>query len=359
MDQSLLKGPMARSIVLLILAVSVSVLFFGMISNFILAVVLGAILAGLLHPLYLSLLGKFKGVAWLAVTATILITLLVIVVPMMVFIGVLVNEAIDLTQTVTTWVNQKLENPGELQQWLESNTLFQKLAPYQEKVIAKAGELAENIATFAVNGLAGGTQATANFFLQIVVMLYAMIHFLTSGQGLLDSVFRYIPVTREDQQRLMDTFTTVTRSTIRGSLVIGVVQGALGGIAFAVAGIDGAVFWATVMMLFSLIPGIGTAIVWVPASLYLALDGRYGAAIGMFLWGGLVISTVDNILRPMLVGKDVEMPDVLVLLGTLGGLMLFGPIGVVLGPVVAALFLTVWQLYGIAIDEATDRPQTP
>jgi predicted PurR-regulated permease PerM len=157
----------------------------------------------------------------------------------------------------------------------------------------------------------------------------------------------------------METFTTVTRSTVRGSLVIGVVQGALGGIAFAVAGIEGAIFWATVMMLFSLIPGIGTAIIWGPASLYLALDGRYGAAIGMFLWGALVISTVDNVLRPMLVGKDVEMPDVMVLLGTLGGLMLFGPIGIILGPVIAALFVTVWQLYGTAIDEAMDQPQTP
>ena len=123
MSQSMIQGKMTRSIVLLVLAVAVSALFFGMIRDFLLAVIMGAILAGLLHPLYLKLLARFGGRSWLAVTATILITLAVIVIPSIVFIGILVDQAIDLGQGATAWVRQQLDNPGELQRWLEETPL--------------------------------------------------------------------------------------------------------------------------------------------------------------------------------------------------------------------------------------------
>jgi predicted PurR-regulated permease PerM len=128
--------------------------------------------------------------------------------------------------------------------------------------------------------------------------------------------------------------------------VIGVAQGALAGAAFAVAGIKGAAFWATVMAVLSILPGIGIALVWVPAAIYLMVIGKTAAGIGLAIWCGLVAGTVDNLLRPRLVGRDTEMPDLLILLATLGGLVLFGAVGIVVGPIVAALFLTIWEIYG-------------
>ena len=150
---------------------------------------------------------------------------------------------------------------------------------------------------------------------------------------------------------MLSTFVSVTRATLKGSLVIGLVQGGLAGAAFALAGVPGSLFWAVLIAVLALVPGIGPTFVYVPVLLYLVLGGSYGVAVGVGVWCFGVVSTIDNFLRPRLVGKDTKMPDLLILLGTLGGLAFFGAVGIVIGPIVAALFLTVWELYGSAVDE--------
>jgi predicted PurR-regulated permease PerM len=133
---------------------------------------------------------------------------------------------------------------------------------------------------------------------------------------------------------------------VKGTLVIGIIQGALAGFAFWVAGIDGSAFWGTIMAILSIVPGIGAALIWVPAVIYLMVTGQLLAGMLLFAWCAAVVGTIDNILRPILVGKDAKMPDLLILVGTLGGLFLFGPIGFIVGPIVCGLFLTVWDIYG-------------
>ena len=122
-------------------------------------------------------------------------------------------------------------------------------------------------------------------------------------------------------------------------------------------GIKGAVFWGTVMVVLSIIPAIGTGLVWVPAAVYLFATGQVGAGIGLTVWCVGVVGTADNFLRPRLIGKDTKMPDLLVLLGTLGGLSLFGAVGVIIGPVVAALFITIWEIYGAAFKDVLTEPK--
>jgi predicted PurR-regulated permease PerM len=161
----------------------------------------------------------------------------------------------------------------------------------------------------------------------------------------------YLPLPPEDETRMVDRFMSVSRATIKGTIIIGAIQGALGGVAFAVVGINGAAVWGTVMALLSAIPGLGHALVWVPAVIYLAATGQWGAFIGLFIWCAGVVGSVDNFLRPWLVGKDTQLPDLIILVSTLGGLLLFGPLGFILGPIVAALFVTVWDLYGAAFED--------
>ncbi|MGB6648694.1 MAG: AI-2E family transporter, partial [Bacteroidota bacterium] len=221
----------------------------------------------------------------------------------------------------------------------------------QEEINAKAGQIVAKAGSFVVKGLADITRAAAEFILMFFVMLYAMFFFLIHGQGLLDAVFRYTPLSATERARLLGTFTSVGRATLKGTLIIGIVQGGLAGLSFWVAGIEGVVFWGAVMTVLSIIPGIGSALVWVPAVIFLALNGQTGAAVGVGLWCAIVVGTVDNFLRPMLVGKDTEMPDLLVLLTTLGGLVLFGAIGILIGPIIGALYMAVWELWGSAIDE--------
>ena len=164
----------------------------------------------------------------------------------------------------------------------------------------------------------------------------------------------------EDETRMIGRFMSVSRATIKGTLIIGGIQGALGGIAFAVAGIKGAAVWGTIMAMLSAIPGLGHALVWIPVVIYLAATGQWSACIGLLVWCAGVVGSVDNFLRPWLVGKDTELPDVIILVSTLGGLVLFGPLGFIVGPIVAALFVTVWDLYGAAFaDLLPPVPEPP
>ena len=172
------------------------------------------------------------------------------------------------------------------------------------------------------------------------------LHVPRSYQGqLLSGIFSCIPVSNEDREQLTNTFSSVARATLKGTLIIGIVQGGLAGASFAIAGIQGAIFWSAVMAVLSIIPGVGTAIVWVPTVIILGLTGHVGAAIGIGLWCGIVVGTADNVLRPMLVGKDTKMSELMVLVTTLGGLTFCGAAGIVVGPVIGALFTTIWSLW--------------
>jgi predicted PurR-regulated permease PerM len=177
-------------------------------------------------------------------------------------------------------------------------------------------------------------------------MLYAMFFFLRDGRRIIEKIFYYAPLSHSDEMRVLERLTSITRATIKGTLVIGAIQGALAGFGFWVAGIEGAAFWGTIMTILSIVPGIGAALIWVPGVIYLYLTGQSLAATLLLVWCAAVVGTVDNILRPILVGKDAKIPDLLILVGTLGGLFLFGPIGFIVGPIVCGLFLTVWEIYG-------------
>ena len=184
-----------------------------------------------------------------------------------------------------------------------------------------------------------------------------MFFFLIYGRPVLDQMLYYLPLSNSDKDLMLEKFISVSRATVKGTLVIGIVQGGLAGLAFAVAGIKGAVFWGTVMVVLSIIPAVGAALVWIPAVVYLLATGEVGGGIGLLVWCGGVVGTADNFLRPRLIGQDTKMPDLLVLLGTLGGLSLFGAVGVIIGPIVAALFLTIWDIYGTAYKDVLTEPQ--
>jgi predicted PurR-regulated permease PerM len=278
--------------------------------------------------------------------ATVLLVLLVIILPMIGLVGIITAEALDVTERVRPWVEYQIQNPDELDRLLQRMPFIDQVAPYKAQVSAKLAEFAARLGTFIVNAAAATGRGTAVFFFQLFIMLYAMFIFLLDGPRLLNKILYYVPLTSADENRMVARFLSVTRATLKGTLVIGIIQGALGGLSFWVVGIEGAVFWATIMAVMSIIPGVGTGLVWVPAVIYLFAAGQTGPAIGLTVWNAAVVGSVDNVLRPWLVGKDTQMPDLLVLLGTLGGIVLFGASGIVIGPVIAALFVTVWEIYG-------------
>jgi predicted PurR-regulated permease PerM len=201
------------------------------------------------------------------------------------------------------------------------------------------------------------TRGTVAFLFHVFILLYTMFFFLMDGDRLLRKILYYLPLGDEDERRMLEKFTSVARATIKGTLLIGLAQGTLAGLAFWVVGIDGPVFWGTLMTVLSIIPGIGTGIIWLPAAIILVASGNPAKGIGLALFCGLVVGSVDNLLRPRLVGRDVQMHDLLILFGTLGGILLFGVLGFIVGPIVAALFVTVWEIYGSVFKDILPKVQ--
>lgn len=196
----------------------------------------------------------------------------------------------------------------------------------------------------ASNAVKAG-QGTLNFTLSMFLMVYLLFFFLRDGNVIIDRLVQVLPLGDARERALFARFAQVVRATVKGTFVIGAVQGTIGGITFAFLGIQGAVLWGVMMALFSLLPAVGAALIWAPAAVVLGVNGDYSSAIILVVVGVLVIGMADNLLRPLLVGRDTRMPDYLILLATLGGLGTFGISGLIIGPLIAALFITVWEMF--------------
>lgn len=188
-------------------------------------------------------------------------------------------------------------------------------------------------------------QNTFAVLLNATLALYVAFFLLRDGDTLVHLLIRALPIGDARERLLFAKFAEVTRATIKGSLVIALVQGILGGIIFAVLGISGALLWGVVMAVVSLIPAVGAALIWAPVAVYLLATGDWIAGMVLIGFGVGVIGLVDNLLRPILVGRDTKLPDYVVLLSTLGGLSLFGMNGLIIGPLVAALFIAFWEIF--------------
>ena len=332
---------------LLVLVLAISALFVALIRPFLVSLMVAAIVTGVLQPAYDWLLPHLRGRKNLTATAILLALMLVVIIPLVLFLGMVTTQAVRITQQVGPWLAEQVGAGEQIpQRLLEQFPILERLRPYQTQINARAAELTGKAGAFLASSLSAAAGGTVSFLLQLVVMLYALFCFLIDGRAILSRVMGYMPLPDQDKQLLLSRFVSVTRAMLKGTFVVGLIQGTLAGLGFAVAGIEGAVFWGTVMAVCALLPGIGAAIVWVPAVIYLALAGRTVAAIALAIWCAAIVGSVDNILRPRLVGRDADMPALLIFLGTIGGVIMFGMVGVLLGPIIAALFLSIWEMYG-------------
>jgi predicted PurR-regulated permease PerM len=333
---------------LLLLVGGITIAFLTMIRAFVLTIVLAAIFAGVCYPAYRRLVVWTGGRSALAAAATLLLALLLVLAPLVIMLGAAASEALRMTETVGPRVAQLVQEPSSLEQQLVALPGYAYVAPYREQILTRASELIGGVSSFLFDALSAGTRATALFVFHLFVLLYAMFFFLTDGPSMLDRVVPYVPLSERDKRRMLDKFVSVTRATLKGTILIGTTQGILSGLAFWAVGIEGPIFWGTVMTVFSIVPGVGGALVWVPAAIVLAVTGALGRALVLAGFCALVVGTVDNIMRPRLVGRDTELHELVIFVSTLGGLLVFGATGFILGPVLAALFVTVWEMFGIA-----------
>jgi predicted PurR-regulated permease PerM len=345
-----------RQAFLLLLVTAISVAFVAMIRAFLLTILLAALFAALSYPVYQWLLGRLRGRKALAAVATLVLLLALVIAPLLAVLGAGANEALRVTETIRPRLEQLVDQPGEFDRRLRALPGYHHIEPYRAQLLIRAGELLGGTSAFLFAALSAATRATAVFIFHFLVLLYTMFFFLTGGPALLRTVLGYLPLTDADKQRMVAQFVSVTRATLKGTILIGMAQGMLGGLAFWAAGLDGAIFWGTVMTVLSIIPGIGSALVWIPATVVLIATGEVWRGIVLALFCGLVVGSVDNVLRPRLVGQDIKMHDLLIFFSTLGGLMLFGVMGFILGPILAALFVTAWEMFGTSFRSSLAEP---
>ena len=317
------------------------------------AVFWGVVLAILFAPLYRKLLRETKQKPTLAALLTLFLIIVMVILPVSLITASLVKQAAAVYQMIGSGeINfgaYFLRIMHSLPQWMVN--LLERfeltdLASLQAKMTEAAAQVSQTVARQAI---AIGSK-TFDFLVGMFVMLYLLFFLLRDGQSLATRVRQAIPLSLKYKQRLFTNFTTVIRATVKGNVLVAAAQGALGGLIFWFLGVQAPLLWAVVMAFLSLLPAIGAAVVWAPVAIYFLVTGAIWQGVVLIAFGVLVIGLVDNVLRPVLVGKDTKMPDYLVLLSTLGGMALFGLNGFVIGPVVAALFIACWDLF-VATEE--------
>jgi len=339
---------------LAILVGAITIAFFVVMKSFLITLMLAGIFTAIMYPAYRRALRMCRGRAQVASGLTVTLIVAVAVLPFIAFVGLLVSQGIQISNSAAPMIEQQVTD-GHWGERLSKLPFADKIRPYQDELLKKGSEAASTVAGFVVGKLSDITRGTVNFIANLVLMLYAMYFFFMDGPALLRTIGAFLPLTLAERERLLDRFAAVSIATLKGTVVIGLAQGLLGTIAFAVVHIPGSIFWGTIMTVSAMIPGVGTALVWIPAAIYLVMTGKIVTVIVFSLYFILVVGTIDNLLRPRLVGRGTQMPEMLVLLSTLGGIIAFGIVGFILGPVVAALFITLWQIQGESVRDPADR----
>jgi predicted PurR-regulated permease PerM len=351
-------GIVIQNVSFLLLVALTTAAFAVLVRDLLMPVFWAAVVATVFHPIHRRYFGVVGGRRSLAAILTLLTIVVVAVLPLFLIGLAISREAIALHEQITSGAID-LRAPLRFLQdiaprvgdylgrlGLDVDRLAQQLSSaavaVTRLIASRALEIGENVLRFTV---------------LLFLMLYVLFFFLRDGPQLIEAIIRALPLGDLRERRLIAKFAEVARATIKGTLVIGLVQGALGGILFWILGIPAPVLWGAVMALLGVLPAVGTGLVWGPAAIILLAIGQVAKGIILLVAGVLVIGLVDNLLRPILVGRDTQMPDYLVLLATLGGLTVFGLSGFVIGPIIAAFFLAVWEMF--AQEQAAPGPNLP
>ncbi|MBE0474370.1 AI-2E family transporter [Rhodoferax sp.] len=334
---------------LLVLLALVTVALGSILLPFFAAIMWGLILSLLFTPLHRWLLPRLGQRPTLTALCTLSVALLIVILPTTLVLLLFAQEA--------AWFYQGLQS-GDINPSLYFHRAFNRLPDWVGAILDRFGlvnfsTLQRRLsATVAQGSEVAATQVfnigqnAFEFVVGLFIALYLAFFLIRDGDTTVRAIGRLIPLAPVHRQQLWHKFATVVRATIKGNLLVALIQGALGGLAFLALGVQGALLWAVLMAALSLLPAIGAALVWAPVALYFLLTGALWQGLALTAYGVLVIGLVDNLLRPVLVGKDTRMPDYVVMISTVGGMAVFGINGFVLGPLIAAMFLAAWQIFG-------------
>jgi len=325
----------------------VSMATFFIFEPFIIAILVASVLAVVFRPIYDFFLGKLGGRKGFSAILTSMVSLLVLIVPFLLILGLLVNELTSLYQGISSEedIYGKYVNP--IVREINDSPLLGALGLGDLLNREAIGNSISQIGQVSLNLLQAIYQSVIHFVFLTFVMFFSLYYLLVHGKEVVKKIMRLSPLRDSHEKLLIEKFVSISRAAIKGTLVVAFIQGFIGGLAFAIAGVPSATIWAVVMMILSLIPMFGSSIIWFPAGIILLLLGNIWQGIFILTVGLLIISLIDNVLRPELVGKDTQMHPLIVFFATLGGIALFGFLGFIIGPIIVALFLSLWDIYAV------------
>lgn len=328
-----------------ILLFVVTGIFAWVLTPFFSAIFWAIVLALICFPLYKKLLHATRERKNLSAFCTVIICTLIAVIPVVAFTLAIGSDLKTLFDNIS-------ENGLELDKYLQQLERIPLLADFVDVKAIEPEEINERIKTWlsdsngqlAKSGLLLG-QGLLALMIQLGAMLYLMFFLLRDGRYIVNQLTAALPLGQQREELLLSKIYTVVNSTIKGNIIVAVVQGVLGGVFFYFIGMPKVLLWTVAMIIAALVPAVGAAIIWAPVGLFLAFTGEMAKGIALLVYGALAISLIDNFLRPRLVSRDTRLPDYLVLLSTAGGLILMGVDGFIFGPLIAGIFIVLWQIF--------------
>jgi predicted PurR-regulated permease PerM len=333
---------------LIFVLLGTGIVFFNMIKIFLVPVMLAAVFAGIFYPFYQRLLKVFRQSRGLSAFVCCVVLLLGLLVPAYFVANLVAKEAIALYNYAELGIKEIIEKGdkgllGKIKQYEWVDRLRLDKIDWQSS-LKDAAQTATQLLARVINKASSGTfQVLADLFLT----LFALFYFFTDGDRLIARLKYLSPLADEYEEKLIDRFMAVSKATLKGTLLIGLLKGALGALTFWIFGIRSPILWGVVMAILSVIPMVGAWLVMYPAAIILAITGQVWQGLTLFLIAALVVGNIDNVLGPRLMARGAGMHDLLIFFSTLGGISVFGMMGFIIGPIIAALFLTILEVYSI------------
>jgi len=319
----------------------ITVLFVSIIFNFAAPILWSIVVSIIFYPVYEKFLLMTNKKSLSSILSLILILLLVIM-PSIGILGLIANELIIF---INSYDDYSLERYAEM---IPNESIINDLIGWSGLNISQLTEKADDFLISASRILYESVSTIStnviNFFISLFIFIYLTFFFLKDGEEILQHCMDAFPMKNEDESYLLNEFQKTTRATIKGTIIVALAQGFLGYVTLLLLGIEGALIWGAVMALLSIIPAVGTILVWLPIALFLFANGQNIEASLLIFSGIFIIGMIDNLLRPILIGKETKIPDYLILLTTIGGISIFGITGFIIGPIIASLFISIWSL---------------
>jgi predicted PurR-regulated permease PerM len=342
----------SRYFLIIVLIISM-VVFFNLTKIFLVPVLMATVFTTLFYPLFEWLLKKTGRRRNLSAFACCLILLVGLLVPLFAIADLVMQEAISLYSNTFPEIVEMIKGDSGVVGKIKNSTLLKHLSVNNMDWESSLQEVAKQMGNFIARTSRGTFHVVTNLF----IMLFTMFYFFRDGERLVRRIKYLSPMDDTYEEALIYRFISVSRATIKGTMLIGMVQGVLGGITLWIFGIGSPVLWGMVMVILSIIPLVGCWLVLYPAAFYLIVTGEFWQGIAIMLITAFIISNIDNFLRPRLVGKDAGMHDLMIFFSTLGGISVYGVMGFIIGPVIAVFFLTILDIYSIEFKTTLDLAQ--